>query len=121
MKREAQQSHLALEDDLIADVQEWLRQERAVLEDLDYSSLFHHKQAAASIIRLFKIERSSQTRGHKLKADRTRGRSRVCALNAAASNNQKTNSRPNNPAGTIYLSSSHKKGLLPVIRIISLA
>jgi hypothetical protein len=43
MKRQAQQSHFTLEDDLIADVQEWLREERAVLEDLDCSSLFHHK------------------------------------------------------------------------------
>jgi hypothetical protein len=109
MKRQSQQSHLALEDDLIADVQEWLRKKRAFLEDLDCSSLFHNKQAAASVIRLFKVERSSQTGGHQLKADRNWGRTRVCGLNAAASNNQKTSHHPNNPAGTIYLSFSHKK------------
>jgi hypothetical protein len=101
MKRETQQSHLALKDDLIADIQEWLRQKRAVLEDLDCTSLFHHEHAAASIIRLFNIQRGTQTGDHKLKADRNRGRHGTGVLNASTSNSQKRNYQQSNPAALI--------------------
>jgi hypothetical protein len=112
MERDAQQSHLNFINHFAADVEEWLRQYRPVLDDLDCASLFHNEQAAASITRLFKIERSTQTGGHKLKADGNRRRSRSRALNAPTTDNQKTNCRPDNPVGTIYASFSHNNDLL---------
>jgi hypothetical protein len=53
MEGHAYQSTFADEVDFAGDIEEWSRQERAVLDDADYALLLDDEHPSATVVRLF--------------------------------------------------------------------